>query len=172
MTRLTRAILALIVAVAPILFMPGMARAEVCASAEENQAFQLRHLQSRLVVAALSCGQADAYNAFVTRHKPDLGRYGPRLIGYYNRTGSGQAALNRYVTGLANAAASIRAADPVGFCTQTWQVFWDLEQDPSQLLTLAAAHPISSISQPALCEVSADPSQKQTAVPSRGTAAQ
>lgn len=172
MTRPTQAIFALIMAIAPVVFMPGSAWAEVCASAEENEAFQLRQLQSRLMVAALSCGQADAYNAFVTHHKPDLGRYGPRLISYYNRTDGGQAALNRYVTGLANAAASIRAGDPVGFCTQTWQVFWDLEQDPSQLLTLAAAHPISLISQPTPCEAAVDPSQNKTAVPSRGTAAQ
>jgi hypothetical protein len=146
--------------------------AELCASADEVEAFRLRHLQSRLMVAGLSCGQKDAYNTFVTRHKPDLGRFGPRLIAYYKRSGGGDAALNRYVTELANAAASIRSDDPMAFCAHAWNMFWELEQDPTELTTLAAANPIPAI----LAERPKSPSvkripQKQTAAPLEGAAA-
>jgi len=159
---------------------PLPARADLCASADETEAFRLRHLQSRLMVAALSCNQSDAYNAFVTRHKPDLSQFGPNLVAYFSRVGGGLAALNRYVTELANAAASIRSDDPQAFCAHTWSVFWDLQLDPTQLRTIAAANPIPAITQPALCTIApprpappaAKAPQKQTAAPGRGAAAQ
>jgi hypothetical protein len=146
--------------------------AQPCASAEEAEAFRLRHLQSRLMVAGLSCGQKDAYNSFVLRHKPELGGFGPRLTAYYQRSG-GQAALNRYVTDLANAAASIRSHDPFAFCNHTWTMFWELEQNPAQLRDIAAANPIPAITQPALCAIPPErpkPPQKQTAAPKKDAA--
>lgn len=152
----------------------------MCVSNDEAVAFRLRHLQSRLMVAGLSCGQKDAYNAFATNHKPTLATYGPYLLTYYKRAG-GPTQLNRYVTDLANAVASIRSDDPEAFCNHTWTVFWELEQDPQQLLDLAAANPVPAISQPAPCAVPAErpkvtgvstapqsaavPSQKKTAAP-------
>jgi len=166
---------ALAVMVAVALVAAGPARAGSCASADEVEAFRLRHLQSRLMVAALSCGQQDAYNAFVTRHKAELGGFGPRLIAYYKRAGGGTMALNRYITELANAAAAIRADDPVAFCTHTWNVFWELEQNPGRLADLAAANPLPAIAQPTLCAIPAPrpaAPQKRTAAPVKGAAAQ
>lgn len=162
-----------IVALALGVLTPVAAFADLCVSPEEAEAFRLRHLQSRLMVAGLSCGQTDAYNSFVTRHKPQLGIYGPRLIAYYQRTGGGQDALNKYITQLANAAASIRSDDPVAYCTHTWNTFWELEQEPTKLTTIAAANPIPAIGQPVLCGIPAQrPStQKKTAAPVRGAAA-
>ncbi len=162
-----------IAAFAVLTLAPFAAVADPCASADEVEAFRLRHLQSRLMVAGLSCGQRDAYNSFMTRHKPQFGGYGPILISYYKRIGTGQDALNRYVTQLANAAASIRSDDPVAFCTHTWATFWEIEQDPAQLSNIAAANPIPAISQPALCSIPvARPSlpQKKTAAPVKGAA--
>ena len=154
---------------------PLAALAGPCASADEVEAFRLRHLQSRLMVAGLSCGQRDAYNSFMTRHKPYLGGYGPRLIAYYQRSGGGQAALNSYVTQLANAAASIRSDDPVAFCTHTWNTFWEIEQNPAQLSDIAATNPIPAIDQPVLCSIPVPrpkARQKETATPMEGAAVQ
>jgi hypothetical protein len=136
-----------------------------CVSADEAAAFRLRHLQSRLMVAGLSCGQRDAYNEFVTANKGVLGKYGPQLITYYNRSG-GQAALNRYVTDLANAVSSIRAEDPTAFCTHTWNVFWELQEDPALLMDLAAANPVPAVSQPVPCASPAEkPAPQQAKAP-------
>jgi hypothetical protein len=132
-----------------------------CASKDESVAFRLRHLQSRLMVAGLSCGQKDAYNTFVTANMSTLGNYGPHLIKYYSRAG-GAAALNKYVTDLANAAASIRSEDPVAFCTHTWNMFLELQDQPAVLLDVAAANPLPAISQPAPCAIPAEkPAQQQ-----------
>lgn len=166
-----------IVAAVAGLWAPMALAVNTCVSSEEAEAFRLRHLQTRLMVAGLSCGQQDAYNAFVTLHKPTLGDYGPRLIGYYKRSGGGQAALNRYVTELANAAAAIRSDDPEAFCTETWNVFWTLQEEPEKLETLAAANPIPAVSQPVPCAMPAEQSatasqpQTQTAAPMTGAAA-
>jgi hypothetical protein len=149
--------------------------APACATSEEADAIYVRHLQSRLMVAALSCGQQEAYNAFVTRHKADLGEHAPRLIGYYKRAG-GTTALNRFVTALANAAAGLRAANPEAFCSQTWTMFWSLQQRPADLRLLAPSQIIPDIALPALCPppvaAAAAGAPKQTAAPRTGAAAQ
>lgn len=172
--------ISLIAALAASLAAPAAVAAEKCASADEVEAFRLRHLQTRLMVAALSCGQKDAYNQFITFHRDLLGTYGPRLITYYNRAG-GAKALNQYVTDLANAAAAIRSDDPEAFCAHTWNVFWELSEKPADLTTLAAANPIPAVSQPSVCVApvkapapktqTAQSSPKQTAPP-KGAAVQ
>ena len=176
----TRDHLAVFFALAMTLLKSVAVSAEVCASADEVEAFRLRHLLSRLMVAGLSCGHKDAYNTSVTRYQPDLGRFGPRLIAYYKRSSGDDVALNRYVTDLANAAASIRSDDPMAFCTHAWKMFWELDQDPAELWTLAAANPIPAIGQPVLCTIPVERPkppvakrvpQKQTAAPLEGAAA-
>ena len=165
-----------IVAVVAGFWPMALQAATACVSSEEAEAFRLRHLQTRLMVAGLSCGQQDAYNAFVSRLQPMLSGYGPRLIGYFKRAGGGQAALNRYITELANAAAVIRSANPATFCAQTWDAFWTLQQEPEQLTVIAAANPIPSIRDPEPCAVpdqqSAASPEKQTAAPMTDAAAQ
>src|SRR5690349_5451346 len=57
-----------------------------CANRTELEAIQIRHLQSRLMVAALSCNQQKAYNDFVTAFQPELTAHGTQLVAYFNRT--------------------------------------------------------------------------------------
>ncbi len=123
-----------------------------CASLEESAAFRLRHLQSRLMVAALGCDQQGAYNSFVEHFKPSLAAAGGRITDYYLRIGGGQAALNGQITEMANAAGLLRARDPNGFCTQAWELFWTLNQDPQALGKIADAH-ILAMAQPQSCSV-------------------
>ena len=53
--------------------VPTTARAGdtmTCASSDEAAAFRMRDLQSRLMVAALSCNQLTAYNTFMDHFQP------------------------------------------------------------------------------------------------------
>jgi hypothetical protein len=130
------------------------AAAAKCVSSEESVAFKLRHLQSRLMVAALGCNQQAAYNTFVERFREPLVTAGGHLTNYYKRTGGGQTELNKHITELANAAGLSRAEDPNGFCILAWNLFWNLEQDPQTLIKIADAN-ILSMAQPQNCTVSA-----------------
>lgn len=122
-----------------------------CITAEEATAFSLRHLQSRLMVAGLSCNQRDAYNNFVEAFRPPLADAGADFIAYFQRTGGGQTALNRHVTELANVAGLSRAENPDGFCQETWNMFLMLQEEPSALEPLAISHMMHSAGAPALC---------------------
>ena len=111
-----------------------------CVSSEESAAFQMRDLQSRLMVAALSCNQLTAYNSFMERFRPTLATAGRQLVSYYQRTGGGEPALNRHLTEMANAAGLSRASAPEEFCADTWAMFLLLEDEPNGLSTMAAKY--------------------------------
>jgi hypothetical protein len=153
---MARSVVVIFAAAALTALMPFAAAAEMpCASNEEARGFTLRHLQSRLMVAALSCNQRDAYNSFVQRFMVDLTSGGKALIAYFERTGGGASALNRHVTDLANGAGLHRASDPDGFCAATWRMFWELEQKPEQLSDIATRSLIPAITLPRACTPSA-----------------
>lgn len=141
----------LAVALAAVLAYSSPALAEDCLRSQETEAFILRHLQSQLMVAALSCNQSAAYNTFVQHFEPQLTEGGRALTAYFARVGGGMPALNKYVTEIANAAGLSRAADPQGFCAKTWELFWNLEQMPDRLLSLAAATLTDAIRLPQSC---------------------
>lgn len=129
---------------------PQAAEQFKCASVEESDAFRLRHLQSRLMVAALGCDQQAAYNTFVEHFRPVLVSASGQITDYFQRVGGGQAALNKHITELANAAGLSRAEDPNGFCKQAWELFWTLEQEPLALVKVAEAN-ILATAQPQSC---------------------
>lgn len=139
---------------APATFTPASADdLSMCVSAKEATSFALRHLQSRLMVAGLACNQRDAYNAFVESFRPPLADAGADLIAYFQRSGGGQAALNRHVTELANVAGLNRAEDPEAFCLATWNTFFHLQQDPQVLDAQAALHVMRAAGLPVPCVV-------------------
>lgn len=89
-------------------------------SAREQQALSFRHLQTELMVAALSCGQPtyrSKYNDFVIRFRPHLWRNGRTLHGIFARTygRQGKRRLDDYMTKLANEF-SIRSMVRADFC--------------------------------------------------------
>lgn len=128
-----------------------------CVTAEEATAFSLRHLQSRLMVAALACNQRDAYNNFVEAHRTSLSDGGEDLISYFRRTGGGQPALNRHVTELANVAGLHRAEAPEAFCQETWNMFLLLQDQPEELVATAVEHMLEDAGYPKLCVAPAPP---------------
>lgn len=118
----------------------GTAIAQSCVNAREQQAFQLRALQTHLMVGALSCGMHDRYNAFVTRWQSDLAGAHRNLTGYFNRTQGGQRALNEYITALANAQSQEGIRLGSSFCGRVGPLFERvaLIQTSSDLVTTSA----------------------------------
>lgn len=133
-------------------FSAHAAAPQQCVSLEEAGAFKMRHLQSRLMVAALGCNQQAAYNTFVEHFRDHLVSAGGHLTNYYKRAG-GQAALNRHITDLANVAGLRRAESPTDYCTHAWNLFWSLEQDPHALSKVADENIFGDIARPQMCTV-------------------
>jgi hypothetical protein len=111
---------ALALASAPALAAPQ------CVQPAEKTALDVRALQSRLMVAAISCKQEDAYNAFVRHHQPVLGGAYNQAEGHFRRLhgGQGRTRFNQFDTVLANAQSEegIRAGGTL-FCRDT-QIFF------------------------------------------------
>lgn len=95
-TRLLLAGLAAIVA--------GPAIAQTCVQSSERTAFEVRALQSQLMVAALTCQQDSGYNAFVRKFQGELAGSYRAIQGHFRRTAGGghQRALDGFITTLAN----------------------------------------------------------------------
>jgi hypothetical protein len=147
--------------------MAAAAATMPCASDDEARGFVLRHLQSKLMVAALSCNQRDAYNTFMQRFMPELTDSGKAFAAYFTRTGLGAPALNSHVTEIANAAGLSRAANP-RYCEATWQLFWDLQQAPERLVEYAAENQMTAMTVPQSCAAAAParrPVPNRTAAP-------
>ena len=75
-----------------------------CVEPAEKSAFEIRALQSQLMLAALTCGQQDEYNTFVRRHQRDLSDAYQQIASYFGRIygSAGQQQLDSYITNLAN----------------------------------------------------------------------
>jgi hypothetical protein len=88
---------------AAIVVAPAIA--DACVQTPERAAFNVRALQSQLMVAALACGKDGEYNAFVRKFQRDLAASYNGIQGHYRRTGgrSAQNQLDGYITQLANA---------------------------------------------------------------------
>lgn len=82
----------------------GPALAQACAQPSERTAFELRALQSQLMVAAITCQRDNDYNAFVRKFQGELGGAYNTIRAHYRRTAGaqGQRALDGYITTLAN----------------------------------------------------------------------
>jgi len=76
-----------------------------------------RALQTRMMVAALTCDQRDAYGVFVTRFRTQLSVNADSLAVRFERQG-GPTAVDRLVTRLANHAAADSTQDRDGFCAR------------------------------------------------------
>lgn len=104
---------------------PALAKSS-CATSEEVTAMNARVLQSDLMVAALSCKQQPAYNAFVKKYNSDLVRRSGSVKGYFQRVygKGGEHQMNKFITGLANdsSTASLSMSQSV-YCAAAQQIF-------------------------------------------------
>lgn len=94
-----------------------------CAQSREVAAFNVRALQSQLMVGALSCDLHDSYNQFVMRHRTELDASRRAIIGYFNRAGGGERAFSSYDTELANTQSTASTRRGTLFCGEIRPVF-------------------------------------------------
>ncbi len=109
---------ALLIAVAAMVAGPAMAAkkkappAPKCVKDKVLSAFQMRMLQTELVVGALSCKLTPRYNEFVTAYRPDLMTAHKALMKYFGR----ESKLEDYKSRTANEASQRSLANITEFC--------------------------------------------------------
>jgi len=88
-----------------------------CARPQDIAALRAAALQQQLMVAALTCGDVDAYNGFVMSHRGELQKSDEALMNFFVRRDAqkGVDDYNAYKTRLANDSSLRRARDPQ-FC--------------------------------------------------------
>lgn len=138
--------------VALCLSQPALANDPGCASSAAVDAFSIRDLQSRLMVAGLACGQRASYNAFVAVHESKLAAAGQRLIDHFKKTGSGLRDLDTHVTRAANAAAQRHGQGRDAYCAEAALMFRDLlEVSSAPLVQIARRATFASVPKPVAC---------------------
>ena len=123
---------------------PELPPAAQCEPVADRAALETRVYQTDLMVAALSCGEHERYNAFVQRFKDPLVANGKNLQDFFKRTytSNSKQELNDYVTQLANDASRRSLTNIRVFCQDTGQQFTSiLAADPSQFRTFVVNYP-------------------------------
>lgn len=142
---------------APIAFIEEvMPEAPYCAKPAEKTAFDIAALKTRLVVAAISCGDADRYNGFIIKNRPGLVTQEKNLSSYFSRNygRSGQTKQDDYITQLANLQAQRRTRDTAAFCKDTGGTFDEVAavKTPVELNNLASAKQVAQPMRLAECQ--------------------
>lgn len=134
--------------IAAVMAVPSLALA-TCLRPAERTAFDIRALQSQLMVVALSCQQHDSYNAFVTRFRSQLGEAHRGVTGYYQRASGRQAQreMDQYITNLANNQMQVGITQGSHFCQNQLPLFQQA-MGASSLSDLAAITQQANIPQP------------------------
>ncbi len=155
----SRKVMAGLVAVmlTPSVAFAQRAPAAACLQPVEKTAFDIRALQSQLMVVALTCGQQDDYNAFVTRHQSDLASAFRNVAGHFRRTAGAQhqRQLDQYITNLANGQSQVGIARGSFFCREQTPLFQQAiaASSPAQLAEISVARSIpQAITTPACPE--------------------
>jgi hypothetical protein len=118
-TSATIALLALSVALAD----PALAAG--CANPAEASALKTAVMQQELMVAALQCHEANAYNRFVIAYRPELQDSDAALKAFFVRRGGehGEAGYDTFKTKAANLSALEQARDARAFCADAHALF-------------------------------------------------
>ena len=140
---------------------PALASAQ-CFTAVEHAAFQVRALQTELMVAALSCRDVPGrdfmpdYGAFVKKHSGALSEQSRALRAYFVRSyGREQAEthLDRFVTGLANDVS--RRSMTATYCDESMALFKEAATVDRRNLTRFAATQITPTTSVEVCQAAA-----------------
>lgn len=135
-------------ALAPSGAGPAAAAGAACVTAPEETALNTRVLQTELMVAALSCGEKDRYNAFVNTFKSQLAASGQALRTMFKRVyGSrGDYEMNAFVTRLANDASQRNSIGKAGYCASASRLFGEtLATSPRDFDRLTAKPELSGL---------------------------
>lgn len=98
-------------------------RAPACLQPGEQTAFQTRALQSQLMVVAITCGNQDDYNRFVTTNQADLAAAYRTVERHFTRVGSGRRGTDAFITDLANRQSQIAITQGTLFCQNQTPLF-------------------------------------------------
>lgn len=90
-----------------------------CVKGKVLSAFQMRMLQTELVVGALSCKLTPRYNDFVVAYRPDLMSAHRSLMGYFAR----ESRLEDYKSRTANEVSQRSLANITEFCNYTSSLY-------------------------------------------------
>jgi len=96
-----------------------------CASPAEAAALKTAVMQQELMVAALQCHEAGAYNRFVIAYRPELQDSDAALKAFFVRRGGehGEAGYDTFKTKAANLSALEQARDAHAFCADAHALF-------------------------------------------------
>lgn len=131
MTKTARALAALVAACLTAQPAAAAAAKPACVSGADEQALQLRTVQTELMVGALSCGASARYNEFVKANQAALMGGHTQLTRFFTKARGGQRAMNAFITKLANDA-SIRSVKNIAlFCQETGWLY-DAMLDPKR----------------------------------------
>ena len=126
------------------------AMAQTCAQPAEKAAFDVRALQSQLMVAALSCQQDEQYNTFVRQYKGELEGAYRGINAHFRRTAGarGQSSLDGYITSLANAQSQDGIRQGSNFCRNVTPLFAAALAAPKNTEALAQLAVLNNLSNP------------------------
>ncbi len=163
-----RILTASVIALSVLSALPVRAALPACVSEIEKQAMVVRSFQSYLMVAAVACNQAQAYNTFISKNQRMISTEGATLKAYFRRVyGPGEKPLNDFITALANAWSQIHMSDMSAYCRGTWETMWKLDTGKIQLIDQARL----TASQPAVAaEMCAGAIARPMAVAAAGSA--
>ncbi|HEY1630400.1 MAG TPA: hypothetical protein VGF56_03755 [Rhizomicrobium sp.] len=145
----------IVVAFATLAMTGQTLAADMCARPNEAMALKTAAVQQELMVAALTCGDAGAYNSFVLSHRHELQRSDAELQSYFQRTRSGDDGYNAYKTALANDSSLASLHGQRAFCAQAEAAFYDAYNTRS-LESFVAARPRGEEARYPVCEDQTD----------------
>lgn len=152
----------------------GPAFAQACVQPAERSAFEIRALQSQLMVTALTCSRDADYNAFVTKFRRELGSAYSSIETHFRRTGGGNFARARdgFITQLANDHSQDGLRQGTAFCPNAVALFQVAlaQSDINSLATLASDRNILNPMAAPACPERATPARTRPAATTRAAA--
>ncbi len=140
--KMSRIVLAVVASA--LLAVPAVAakkKQPSCVKDKLLAAFQMRMLQTELVVGALSCKLTPRYNEFVTAYKPDLMSAHRTLLRHFRR----ESTLEDYKSRTANEASQRSLANITEFCLYTSTLYDKLlGPEKVKLADFVGAEPVAN----------------------------
>ena len=139
----------ILIAGAAAIGVVGGAQAQSCIRSTETEAFNVRALQSQLMVAMLQCGpESEAkYGQFITRYRTELNTAFQTISTSYRRSG-GNPAMDSYITTMANAQSQDGIKQGTRFCANAAPMFDSALASPNNSASLAQLAVLNNLSNP------------------------